>query len=56
MKQNLITKNDLLKYLNISMGKLNKMIQNNEIPFIKSDKIYRFDIEEVLNKLKSKNG
>ena len=52
MRSELLTKNQLIKKLNISIGKIDSMIKNNEIPYIKLGKLIRFNEEEVYEKLK----
>ena len=46
------SKNEILKKLNISKGKLDSMIKNNEIDFIRMGRVIRFDEEKVLESLR----
>lgn len=48
----LITKEGVKDRLNISLGKIDKMMRMNEIPYYKIGKSVRFDIDEVLEKIK----
>jgi excisionase family DNA binding protein len=47
----LVKKEEILKKLNISKGKLDKMIKNGEIDFIRMGKLIRFDEEKVYKNL-----
>ena len=51
MNDNLLNKKEIMELLNISKGKLDKMIKNKQIPFYKNERIIRFNKNEVLNKL-----
>ena len=53
-KYGLFTKNDLKEYLNISVGKIDLMMKNNEIDYFKIGKSVRFDKNSV-DKFKIKN-
>ena len=48
----LVSKDDILKKLNISKGKLDSMIKNDEIDYIRMGKIIRFDEEKVIESLR----
>ncbi|MDC1433939.1 excisionase family DNA-binding protein [Flavobacteriaceae bacterium] len=52
----LVSKEKLLEKLNVSKGKLDSMIKNNQIPFIRMGKVIRFDENEVYEYLKKQNG
>ena len=45
----LITKEGVKNRLNISLGKIDKMMRMNEIPYYKIGKSVRFDIDERVN-------
>ena len=47
----LVKKEEILKKLNISKGKLDKMIKNGEIDYIRIGKLIRFDEEKVYKNL-----
>ena len=49
----LVDKIAITELLSISKGKLDSMIKNNQIPYIRMGKVIRFDMEDVLNSLKS---
>ncbi len=49
----LITKNELSERLNISTSKINKMIKNKELEYLKIGKSVRFNINNVEENLKS---
>jgi excisionase family DNA binding protein len=53
-KYGLLNKNDLKEYLNISVGKIDLMMKNNEIDYFKIGKSVRFDKNSV-DKFKIKN-
>lgn len=52
----LVTKEQLLEKLNVSKGKLDSMIKNEQIPFIRMGKVIRFDEKDVVEYLKKQNG
>lgn len=49
----LITKNELSNRLNISTSKINKMIKNKELEYLKIGKSVRFNLNSVEENLKS---
>lgn len=49
--EKLITKEKLTEVLNLSIGKIDKMMKYNQIPFYKLGRSVRFDIDEVLERL-----
>jgi excisionase family DNA binding protein len=49
----LITKNELSERLNISTSKINKMIKNKELEYLKIGKSVRFNLNNVEENLKS---
>jgi len=49
----LVDKKELLEKLNISKGKLDNMIRNNEIDYIRMGKVIRFDEDSVLKSIKN---
>lgn len=49
--EKLITKEKLTEVLNLSIGKIDKMMKYNQIPFYKLGRSVRFDIDEVLDRL-----
>ena len=49
----LVSKKEILNKLNISKGKLDSMIKNDEIDYIRMGKIIRFDEEKVIESLRS---
>jgi excisionase family DNA binding protein len=53
-KYGLLNKNDLKEYLNVSVGKIDLMMKNNEIDYFKIGKSVRFDKNSV-DKFKIKN-
>jgi excisionase family DNA binding protein len=55
MSKQLLTKNQLKVVLNISLGKLNTMMRNNEIPYYKIGRCVRFDILKVTDQLQILN-
>ena len=54
-KYGLLNKNDLKEYLNISVGKIDLMMKNNEIDYFKIGKSVRFDKNSVDKFLNKKN-
>ena len=53
-KYGLLTKNDLKEYLNCSIGKIDLMMKEKQIDYIKIGKSVRFDKESVDKLLKRK--
>ena len=53
-KYGLLTKNDLKEYLNCSIGKIDLMMKEKKIDYIKIGKSVRFDKESVDKLLKRK--
>jgi len=53
MTTELVNKERVRESLNLSMGKIDKMMKLNQIPYYKIGKSVRFNMEEVFNKLKS---
>ena len=53
-KYGLFTKNDLKEYLNCSIGKIDLMMKEKQIDYIKIGKSVRFDKESVDKLLKRK--
>lgn len=51
--ENLVDKKEVMKLLNISKGKLDNMIKNNEIKYYRLGKVIRFDKNEVINNIKN---
>ena len=51
----LLDKKEILRILNISKGKLDSMIKNNEIDYIRMGKVIRFDREKVFNSINNGN-
>ena len=51
----LLDKKEILKILNISKGKLDNMIKNNEIDYIRMGKVIRFDKENVFKSINNGN-
>lgn len=49
----LITKNELSERLNISTSKINKMIKNKELEYLKIGKSVRFNLNSVEENIKS---
>lgn len=47
-----ITKEKLTEILNLSIGKIDNMMKQKQIPFYKVGKSVRFDVDEVLERLK----
>jgi len=41
------TKEEVVEVLNLSIGKIDKMMKLNQIPYYKIDKSVRFDLDEV---------
>ena len=50
----LVTKEEVKNTLNLSMGKIDKMMRLNEIPYYKIGKSVRFNMDEVIKRFKSK--
>lgn len=48
----LITKNELSERLNISTSKINKMIKNKELEYLKIGKSVRFNLNSVEENIK----
>lgn len=48
----LVDKKEIIEKLNISKGKLDNMIRNNEIDYIRMGKVIRFDEDSVLKSIK----
>lgn len=55
MELDLMTKKEMMEYLRISKGTLDKMMRKREIPFIKLGKRVLFKRQEIDNWLKSKS-
>lgn len=53
MTTELVTKERVKNTLNLSMGKIDKMMRLNEIPYYKIGKSVRFNMEEVLERFKN---
>lgn len=51
---NLLNKKGVCELLNISLGKLDLMIKNNEIKYIKLNKIVRFRIDDISELIETK--
>ena len=49
---NLVSKKEVVNVLNISKGKLDSMIRENEIPYIRLGKVIRFDMSDVVKSIK----
>ena len=49
----LVDKKEVINVLNISKGKLDSMIRENEIPYIRLGKVIRFDMGYVLTNIKN---
>lgn len=49
----LVDKKELLEKLNISKGKLDNMIKNNQIDYIRMGKVIRFDEDSVFKSIKN---
>lgn len=49
----LVTKETVKETLNLSIGKIDKMMKSNQIPFYKIGKSVRFNIDEVMEQFKS---
>jgi excisionase family DNA binding protein len=49
----LITKNELSERLNISTSKINKMIKNKELEYLKIGKSVRFNLNSVEENIKT---
>ena len=49
----LVTKERVKNTLNLSMGKIDKMMRLNEIPYYKIGKSVRFNMDEVLERFKN---
>lgn len=47
------TKEDIKETLNLSIGKIDKMMKMNEIPYYKIGKSVRFDLDDVLERIKN---
>ena len=52
MVNNLVDKKVVVNQLGISKGKLDSMIKENSIPYIKLGKVIRFDMNDVFNSIK----
>jgi excisionase family DNA binding protein len=52
MINNLVSKKEVVNVLNISKGKLDSMIRENEIPYIRLGKVIRFDMSDVVKSIK----
>jgi excisionase family DNA binding protein len=48
----LVSKKEIMELLNISKGKLDYMIKNDEIDYIRMGRVIRFDEEKVLESIK----
>ena len=48
----LVDKKEIIEKLSISKGKLDNMIKNNEIDYIRMGKVIRFDEDSVLKSIK----
>lgn len=53
MINNLVSKKEVVNVLNISKGKLDSMIRENEIPYIRLGKVIRFDMSDVVKSIKN---
>ena len=49
----LVDKKEVVNVLNISKGKLDSMIRENEIPYIRLGKVIRFDMNDVISNIKN---
>jgi len=49
---NLLTTEEIAKFLNCKTGVINKLKRQNKIPYIKIGSLVRFDKEEVIKQLK----
>lgn len=49
----LITKNELSERLNISTSKINKMIKNKELEYLKIGKSVRFNLNSIEENIKT---
>jgi excisionase family DNA binding protein len=52
----LITKNELSERLNISTSKINKMIKNKELEYLKIGKSVRFNLNSIEENIKTFNS
>ncbi len=52
MTENLLTKKELQVKLNVSLGKINMMMKNGEIPYFKLKRLIRFDWNEIIKTLR----
>ena len=52
MEGKLVDKKIVVNQLGISKGKLDSMIRENSIPYIKLGKVIRFDMSDVFNSIK----
>ena len=53
MEGRLVDKKMVVNQLGISKGKLDAMIKENQIPYIKLGKVIRFDMVDVYNSIKN---
>jgi excisionase family DNA binding protein len=53
-EQNLLTKAELMEYLRISRGTVDKLMKKHELPFIKLEKKVLFRLKDVDRWLESK--
>ena len=52
MSESLVDKKEIMRLLRISKGKLDYMIKNNEIDYIRMGKVIRFDKSKVLESIR----
>lgn len=49
---NLVDKKEIMKMLNISKGKLDYMIKNDKIDYIRMGRVIRFEEDKVMESIK----
>lgn len=52
MIENLLTKKELKVKLKVSIGKIDMMMKNGDIPYYKLNRLIRFDWDEIIKTLK----
>ena len=52
MIENLLTKKELQVKLKVSLGKIDMMIKNGEIPYYRLKRLIRFDWNEIIKTLR----
>lgn len=52
MMENLLTKKELQVKLKVSLGKIDMMIKNDEIPYYRLKRLIRFDWDEIIKTLR----